>query len=67
MDAKNLAYIGGIVRILTTLAGGWLAQRGLATEADVEGIAGAIVLVATGIWSIWSKRKALLATPPVTK
>jgi hypothetical protein len=63
MDTKT-AYLGGIVRILTTLVGGWLAQKGLSTEAEVEGIAGAVVLVGTGLWSIWAKRKALLAKPP---
>lgn len=66
MDSK-LAYMGGIVRIVTTLIGGYLAQKGLATEADVEGIAGAIVLVATGIWSIWSKRKAMNTPPALVK
>lgn len=47
-----------------TIVGGWLAQKGWATEADVEGIAGAAILVATGIWSIYAKRKALKAVPP---
>lgn len=66
MDSK-LAYMGGIVRIVATLIGGYLAQRGLATEADVEGIAGAIVLVATGIWSIYAKRKAMNTPPALVK
>ena len=65
MDKGNLlAYMGGIVRIVTTLLGGYLAQKGLATEAETEGIVGAGVVVATGIWSIWSKRKALAKEPP---
>ena len=64
MDSK-LAYTGGIVRILTTLVGGFLAQKGWSSEAEVEGIIGAIVLVATGVWSILAKRKAL-QTPPRT-
>lgn len=64
MDSK-LAYVGGLVRILTSLIGGYLAQKGLTSEAEVEGIAGAIVLVVTGIWSIWSKSKALKSVPPV--
>lgn len=58
------AYIGGIVRIITTLLGGYLAQKGLATEVETEGIIGAIMVVATGIWSIWAKRKALAVVPP---
>lgn len=62
MDSKT-AYMGGIVRIVTTLIGGYLSQKGLASEADIEGIVGAIVIVATGVWSIWAKRKALMATP----
>jgi len=66
MDSKN-AYMGGIVRIVTTLIGGYLAQKGLASEADIEGIAGAIVIVATGIWSIWAKRKAMLTYPTAVK
>ena len=53
-----------IVRIVTTLLGGYLAQKGLATEAETEGLVGAGVVVATGIWSIWAKRKALAKVPP---
>ena len=64
MDKGNLlAYMGGIVRIATTLLGGYLAQKGLATEAETEGLVGAGVVVATGIWSIWAKRKALAKVP----
>ena len=65
MDKTNMmAYIGGIVRIVTSVLGGYLAQKGLATEAETEGIAGAAVLVGTGLWSIWAKRKALAKVPP---
>ena len=65
MDKGNLlAYMGGIVRIATTLLGGYLAQKGLATEAETEGLVGAGMVVATGIWSIWAKRKALAKAPP---
>jgi hypothetical protein len=65
MDKGNLlAYMGGIVRIATTLLGGYLAQKGLVSEAETEGLVGAGVVVATGIWSIWSKRKALAKVPP---
>lgn len=66
MDSK-LAYMGGLVRIVTTLVGGWLTQKGWSTEADVESIAGAIVLAATGIWSIYAKRKALQIPPSQAK
>ena len=67
MDKTNMmAYIGGIVRIVTSVLGGYLAQKGLATEAETESITGAAVLVGTGLWSIWAKRKALLAMPPAT-
>ena len=66
MDKTNMvAYIGGIVRIVTSVLGGYLAQKGLATEAETESIAGAAVLVGTGLWSIWAKRKALAKVPPV--
>ena len=42
MDKGNLlAYMGGIVRIATALLGGYLAQKGLATEAEIEGLVGA--------------------------
>ena len=68
MDKTNMmAYIGGIVRIVTSVLGGYLAQKGLATEAETESIAGAAVLVGTGLWSIWAKRKALMAPPSTSK
>ena len=67
MDKTNMmAYIGGIVRIVTSILGGYLAQKGLATEAETESIAGAAVLVGTGLWSIWAKRKALATPPPAS-
>jgi hypothetical protein len=47
-----------------TPCGEYLAQKGLATEAETEGLVGAGVVVATGIWSIWAKRKALAKVPP---
>ncbi len=65
MDKTSImAYIGGIVRIATSVIGGYLAQKGLATQAETESITGAAVLVGTGLWSIWAKRKALAAVPP---
>lgn len=59
MNPDTLAYLGGIVRIVTSIIGGYLAQRGLATQSEVDSISGAAVIVATGVWSIWAKRKAL--------
>ena len=64
MDKSLFPYVGGIVRIVTSILGAWLAQNGLGSEADAESMAGAAVLVATGVWSIWAKRKALLTPPP---
>ena len=58
------AYIGGIVRIVTTLFGGWLTQQGLASEGEVQELTGAVVLVVTAVWSVWAKRQAL-KTPPI--
>ena len=67
MDKTSItAYIGGIVRVATSIIGGYLAQKGLATQAETEGIAGAAVVVATGLWSIWAKRKALRTPPPTS-
>lgn len=63
MNSTLPAYIGGIVRILTTLLGGWLAQKGYSDQTTVDQISGAIVIALTGIWSVWAKRKALLAPP----
>ena len=64
--ASMLAYLGGIVRVATSIIGGYLAQKGLATQAETEGIAGAAVVVGTGLWSIWAKRKALLTPSPAS-
>lgn len=64
MNKDMMAYIGGIVRIVTSLLGGYLVQKGLATNAETEGITGAVVLAGTGLWSIYAKWKALKAIPP---
>ncbi len=65
MDTSTMgAYLGGIVRIVTTLTGGYLAQKGLASQAETEGIAGALLIAVTGVWSIIAKRRALLTPPP---
>lgn len=64
MSLANVAYIGGLVRILMAWGGGYLVQKGLVTEGEIEGLVGAAVLLVTGAWSIWAKRKAIMATPP---
>jgi len=65
MDKSSImAYLGGIVRVATSIIGGYLAQKGLATETETESISGAAVVVATGLWSVWAKRKALAKVPP---
>ena len=59
MNPNTLAYLGGIVRVLTSVIGGYLAQRGLASQDEINSISGAAIIVATGVWSILAKRKAL--------
>ncbi|MEI7902542.1 MAG: hypothetical protein WCK89_20015, partial [bacterium] len=52
MDKGTIAaYAGGIIRVVTSVIGGWLAQKGLATEAETEGLAGAVIIIGTGLWS----------------
>lgn len=55
-EANKMAskYVGSIIRTLLAVAGG----AGLMSEGDLEQLAGAIVGVGTGLWSLWQKRQA---------
>ena len=63
MDKAELAaYIGGVVRLaLQAGLGAWLARHGV---ADTEAFAALAVIVLTGAWSIYAKRRAIYAEPP---
>lgn len=53
--------VGGIVRNLVAAFGGALVLHGYADNATLTAGAGAIGVLASLGWSIWSKRKAKAA------
>ena len=61
----NGAVFGGLVRAALAAAGGWLVGEGVASESDaaglvesgVEFVGGVLSILATVLWSWWSKRK----------
>lgn len=55
-EAKKMSakYVGAIIRTLLAAVGG----AGIMSEGDTEQLAGAVVTLATGLWSLWQKRQA---------
>ena len=61
----------GIVRTFAGIGAGALATHGYIDGSDQQVVVGAVVAVATAIWSIWNKRRqkatvqvALMTPPP---
>jgi uncharacterized protein YaaW (UPF0174 family) len=52
----NQAMILGLVRHGLTLAGGYLAAKGLLDPASVDTVVGALLTIAGAGWSIHSKK-----------
>lgn len=51
---------GTLTRAALAAAGGWLLQNGVATEADIQTLQGAgVVVVSIGL-SLWEKRDRML-------
>ena len=54
MDQSQI--IGSFARHLLTTVGGALVSKGILDSTQVEPLAGAIIVVAGVLWSIWQKR-----------
>ena len=52
------AQFGGIARAVLAALGGYLVGQGMVDQATVEQVGGAIAVIATAVWSWYSKRKA---------
>ena len=52
----NADQIGGIVRAIGSAIGGYLVGKGIIDEATVTAIVGAVVTVATAVWSMWTNK-----------
>lgn len=50
--------IGGIVRAVAAALGGYLVGKGMLSETMASDLAGAVVIIATAVWSVIAKRKA---------
>lgn len=49
--------VWGIVRTILAAGAGYLAAKGIVDEATGQQIIGALGVIFTGIWSVWSKVK----------
>ncbi len=55
MTAEQFA---GIVRALLAAAGGFIIAKGWLDANTVAALTGALVTVATAVWSVWAKAHA---------
>lgn len=49
-----------IIRILLYVATGWLVQRGILDESTATALAGALLGLATGLWTFWWNRRQVV-------
>lgn len=52
---------GGLVRAIVAALGGYVTGKGLADEATVLAVGGAVVTAAIALWSWWTNRPEKLA------
>lgn len=53
----NPVIITAIARHILSAVGGMLLLKGVASEEEVEAVAGAGAALAAAVWSIWQKRR----------
>lgn len=54
----DMNMIMGVVRALLAAGGGWVANKGWASNEEVTAIIGGLITVAVGLWSIIEKARA---------
>ena len=54
----NWDMVGGVLRHILTTGGALLASKGIIEASQVEPVAGALIVLAGFLWSLWAKRKA---------
>jgi hypothetical protein len=47
----------GVLRALLAAVGGYIVNKGIADQATVDALIGALIVLVTGGWSVWSKVK----------
>lgn len=47
----------GVARALLAAVGGYVVNKGIADQETVDAIIGALLVIVTGGWSVWSKIK----------
>lgn len=52
----TLDQFAGIVRALAAAAGGYLVGMGMVDEQTAAAVGGAVVTIATAVWSVLSKK-----------
>lgn len=48
----------GVVRAVLAAAGGWAVGKGYVDQASADQIIGAVIVIGTAGWSVWSKKQA---------
>lgn len=59
----DTTIIGGIVRAVLAAAGGTLVAHGYIGQTELEALVGALVVVGTGVWSVYQKVRAKKSAP----
>lgn len=54
----NMDMVTGVIRALLAAAGGYAVSKGFADQTTVDSMIGALMILATGAWSVWAKVKA---------
>jgi hypothetical protein len=54
----DMDMIMGVIRALLAALGGWVANKGWASQEEVTTIVGALITLIVGIWSIVAKARS---------
>lgn len=54
----SMEMIMGVIRALLAALGGWIANKGWASQEEVTTIVGALITLIVGIWSIVAKARS---------
>jgi uncharacterized protein YaaW (UPF0174 family) len=56
-------YVKSLIRHGLSAGGGYLVAKGLVSADQLPEVVGAVITLASLVWSIWSKKKAVEVKP----